>query len=254
MTIQEKINPLSLPETTRRHLASACDALVNAGGADLAALVLYGSAATGRYVPGTSDINLLIILKRATPELLRAMGPHLRQAFRSARLEPLLLTESELSGGADVFPTKFKDIASAHVVLHGDAKLSALTFSREHLRLRVEQELRNLSLRFRRRYAVHAGSSDDLREDITATVAAFASELRHLLDLSGTTLPHGAALAEVFAAASSQLGLPRAALDACAAFHDRPAEKGSSAEDAAVGLLEALSRAAELANALPESK
>ena len=56
--------------------------LINALGTDLVSVVLFGSAAAGRYVKGRSDMNLLIMVSRGRPGAppaaccpLRANGP-----------------------------------------------------------------------------------------------------------------------------------------------------------------------------------
>ena len=41
--------------------------------------ILYGSAARGDYIPGRSDINLMLVVDQLTPKVLRSLGPRIRR-------------------------------------------------------------------------------------------------------------------------------------------------------------------------------
>ena len=45
--------------------------------------VLYGSAARGDFVPGWSDINLLVVAEALSPEVLRGLGRSLGEWRKS---------------------------------------------------------------------------------------------------------------------------------------------------------------------------
>src|SRR5258708_26597152 len=93
--------------------------LVRAAGKNLAGLILYGGLARGRFRPGKSDINVVVLLHDASAAGLAAIAPALRTARRAADVSPLILTPAEVQPAAVVFPTKFLDIKNYHVVLHG---------------------------------------------------------------------------------------------------------------------------------------
>src|SRR5215216_8001464 len=70
-------------------------------GANLASVVLYGSAAAGDHIELRSDYNLLIALQRITPEDLRQAQPPMRVLQRLGHPLPVYFSVSELRGAAD---------------------------------------------------------------------------------------------------------------------------------------------------------
>ena len=133
----------ALDELKTELIAAASDRLVS--------LTLYGSVVRPEHDERTSDIELLVVLDRADATTLRAIAPALRRAWRRARVAPYIVTASELPRLADVFPTKLLDLARHRLVLHGDDVIAGVEVRREHVRLRIEQELRNHLVRLRAR-------------------------------------------------------------------------------------------------------
>ncbi len=211
-------------------------------------LVVFGSLAKGTYRPGESDVNLAIVLDEATPRALRALTDCARAAQRAVRVSPFILERREIARLADVFPVKLADIARARHVLMGDDPFAAIAIDREHLRLRVEQALRNQLLRLRRQ-AVFAG--DEPREIGRAIYGAASSlgvELGALLDVAGVERRAGLALGDVFRDAAAAFDLDRATLDALAEVM-----RGGAIADAPAllsGLLAVLARAVAVADSL----
>lgn len=176
------------------------------GGKSVASVVLYGSAARGEHDPARSDLNVLVALTDSSPRALGRLGPTLRAAWRAHRVRPYLATKDELPRLADVFPVKLLDMQTSHVVLHGKDVLEGIAVGREHLRLRVEQELRNHLLRMRFRI-VQTG--DDLTSTallLERTGRSLRSELFGLLHASGNEVP-SPKRADVFAQAAKAFRL-----------------------------------------------
>src|SRR4051794_4239092 len=88
-------------------------------GANLAALILYGGLARGRFRLGKSDVNVLVLLHDASGAALAPLATPLRAARRAAGVEPMFLTPGEVRAFADNFPTTFLDIQGHHLVLAG---------------------------------------------------------------------------------------------------------------------------------------
>jgi len=158
-----------LPEQVRQLLNGLTDAARQSFGQDLVSLVLFGSAAEGRLRP-TSDLNLLIILKRFERGAVDTFREPLRLAQVAARATAMFVLEPELPLAAEAFAVKFADIARRHCVLHGEDIVAHLTASREARKLRLRQVLMNLTLRLRERYATAS-----LREEQLAIVIAEAA-------------------------------------------------------------------------------
>src|SRR5882724_5145092 len=81
-----------MPETPPA-VAAALDRLKEelgrAAGTNLAGLILYGGLARGRYRPGKSDVNVVVLLRDASAATLTAIAPALRTARRAANVVPL---------------------------------------------------------------------------------------------------------------------------------------------------------------------
>lgn len=116
-----------------------------------AAVVVFGSAVRSDYRPGVSDINVMLALSEGSLDSLLSMGEPLRAAWRRHRVSPYIVQAAEVPRLADAFPMRIADMQRSHVVLQGDDPLAGIEVDPEHLRIRVEQELRNRLIRTRRK-------------------------------------------------------------------------------------------------------
>jgi hypothetical protein len=206
------------PEAVTAALERLRDELTRAAGPNLAGLILYGGLARGRYRPGKSDVNLVVLLHDAGAAALTAVSPALRSAERAVAVEPLLLTPGEVAGFAAAFPTKFLDIKNHHVVLAGADPFAGIEVPREQVRLRVEQELGNLLLRLRRRYVAAGGDAVVLARVLADAARPLAIELATLLYLAGRPAPADDQSANIFEAAATAFALDRDPLARLAAL------------------------------------
>jgi len=246
---------LGLPADVSAALGRLREDLRRAAGTNLKGLLLYGGVARGRYRPGRSDINLVVLLADMSAAALQAIAPALRAAWRAARVEPMLLKPDEVRATTAAFATKFLDIKEHHVVLAGEDPFVGLEVPRELVRLRVEQALRNMMLRLRRRYITIA---DDPAAQVFALVEMarpLALELEALLRLAGKDAPKEDRTAALFEAAAQAFGLDREALARLADLRAReePEEDASAnASDTYQRVLTTLSRAANLVAQMKE--
>jgi hypothetical protein len=119
--------------------------------------ILYGSGARGDFVPGHSDINLMLILDDIRPATLRALGPAFAGWRKESPEPPLLIGRGEWREAADTFPIEITDMRAACRVLRGTDPLAGLVVQPTDLRRAVERELRGKLLRLRQGYAAAAG-------------------------------------------------------------------------------------------------
>lgn len=221
MNTKETLERLSLPDTVKQSLAHLVEDLKRVAGDNLAGVVVYGGVARGSYTEGKSDINLIILLKDAAGPRLDALSPVLKSAWRNIGIDTMILTPGEVKTSADAFPVKFLHIKEFHLVLFGEDYFSSIEVDPEHLRLRLEQELRNLSLRLRKRYIAAASDGIMVARILSEAAAPLAVLLRALLRLSGNAEPQDNSTACAFAAASSAFDLDSEALAMAAAMrHD----------------------------------
>lgn len=196
--------PPSLPEEIQRHLDVFVAAAQTAFGDDLAAAVLFGSAADGQ-LRATSDVNLLLLLKRFTPASADALRGPLRLAHAAIDLQVMFLLESELTQAADAFAVKFADIIARHRVLLGNDPFASLHTSRDAVLRRLRQVLLNQQVRMRERYMLLSLNEEQLAGAIADAAGPLRSAAASLAQLEGKSARPGKQALEAFV---DQLGDP----------------------------------------------
>ena len=109
------------------------DQLKKVYGAQLQAVVLYGSAAAGEHIAKRSDYNVLVIVDELTMDHMRAGAAVARAWGEGGNPPPLTLTSSEWRGSADIFPMEYADILERHRVLFGAPPFDGISVDRRHL-------------------------------------------------------------------------------------------------------------------------
>jgi predicted nucleotidyltransferase len=152
-------------------------------------VILYGSAATGDFVPTQSDYNILIALHKITPKDLRNAHGSVREWHKLGHPVPVYFTVSELHNAADVFPIEFHQMEAARKVLYGEDVLAGLKISDTFLRHQVEYELRSKLILLRRQYIPASESVEGLKTLMAESLASFAALFRAVLLLSSIDPP-----------------------------------------------------------------
>jgi predicted nucleotidyltransferase len=171
----------------------------------LLSLYLYGSAVTGEYLPGRSDLNLLFLLRRVEVETLEELQKPLRRWRKQGVGFSLILDPEDLARSLDSFPLEFLEIKIAHRLLSGEDQVSGLVIDPGALRLQCEREIKGKLIQLQRGYlelgADRAGRETLFRESIKAVVIV----MRAMLWQEGVEplpLPSG----EVIAGIEAKLG------------------------------------------------
>jgi hypothetical protein len=153
------------------------------------AAILYGSAAAGDFVGGTSNYNVLLVFDRLGPSELAALSkPSLRWA-KAGNRPPLLFTRGELASSAVVFPIELLDMQQSHRILHGEDVLANIIVQPEHLRLQLERELKVHLLRLREGYLLAGGKPRPVADVLTSSIAGFLVLFRAALRLFQEDVP-----------------------------------------------------------------
>jgi hypothetical protein len=154
-------------------------------GADLRAVVLYGSAARGEHIARRSDVNVLVIADSLTMAHLREEAAVARAWAESGNPPPLTMTTAEWRGSADIFPMEYADVLERHQVLHGTLPLDGVAVSPHDLRLQVEQEAMGKLLRLRREILAAGGDRKRLADLISRSLSAVMVVFRGVERLNG---------------------------------------------------------------------
>lgn len=213
-------NLADFPESVRKGLERFCHRLQDTLGDRLESIIVYGELAKNeQYQPRTSRANALVVVKEVSVEILDRIAAPARRGARDFRLAAMVLSENELRSSTDVFPVKFLDMQEHHLVLWGRDVFAELPISRNHIRLRCEQEIKNLMLRLRSFYLGRAHRMKLVEHTLTSTVSSFLSSLRALLVLKTGEAPVlKAAIAE---AAAEELQLDGKVLQEILALEGR---------------------------------
>ncbi|MES2739844.1 MAG: hypothetical protein V4754_02655 [Pseudomonadota bacterium] len=164
------------------HLEAFVAAAQHAFQDDLCAIVLYGSAADGQ-MRATSDVNLLLLLRRFAPGAADALRESMLVAHAAIDLQVMFLLEAELPAAMEAFAVKFSDIIDRHRVLYGPDPFVGLHTARGALLLRLNQVLLNQQLRMRERYVLVSLREEQLVPaiaDAAGPLRAAAASLAHL--------------------------------------------------------------------------
>jgi predicted nucleotidyltransferase len=166
--------------------------------------VLYGSAARGDYVPGRSDINLMLVVDELSPRVLRSLGRGFTAWRKAGREPPLVLSRAEWNRATDAFPIEITDMQTAYRVLRGADPLHGVRVDRADLRKALEREFRGKLLRLRQGYATYAPDPAALGGLALQSAATILVLLRGLLTLIGKPVSNDSL--ELAAAAAAAVG------------------------------------------------
>ncbi len=149
-----------LPGETQKLLQAYTKVVKGIFGDQLEGLLLYGSAVRGEFLPGRSNVNILLLVTSYDSALLKQYSALHRKWSKEQILVPLFLTEEELRVSAAVFPLEFLEIQEQHQVLGGRDPFVGFQVPTDRLREAVVQGLTSNLLRLRQRY-VEGGGTDD---------------------------------------------------------------------------------------------
>lgn len=167
------------------YLNSFSEGLAETLGSKLVSIVAYGAAV--REAGGVP--SLMVVVESVDPGLLGQIGERLTQARKQGPLALMILTEAELAQSTDVFPIKFLGIQRLHKILHGKDVVDGLKVQTTHLRLRCEQELKNLALRLRQQYLQRAQFVDSLMTTLVGARVVLLDNLGILAELKDKGVP-----------------------------------------------------------------
>jgi hypothetical protein len=163
--------------------------LKDAAGSNLLSAILYGSAATGEFHAGHSDLNILCIMQTLGREDLSKLHGASAWWAKKGHPAPLFFTLNELHHSADIFAIELLDIKAAHRLLYGEDAVASLDIPMDRHRLQVERELRNNTLRLRQHYLRHPADNRKTLELMTSSISSFAALFRHALIALGEDPP-----------------------------------------------------------------
>ena len=164
-----------------KELVELIERLKNSAGPNLKSVVLYGSAVTGEFTAGRSDLNVLCIVECSGAGELETLRPAVAWWIKQGQAPPLVFTIDELHHSADIFAIELLDIVGNHRTLFGDDHFLNFEVPTWLHRLQVERELRTNWVRLRRALLAAPGKKRDSLALMTNSISSFATLFRHAL-------------------------------------------------------------------------
>lgn len=158
-------------------------------GAELRAVVLYGSAAAGEHLPKKSDYNILVLVDSLAADRLRAASAAVKAWSDAGNPPPLTLTLEEWRGSADIFPIEYADLLERHRLLFGQLPTD-VRVDPEHLRLELEHEAMGTLLQLRRGALAAADDTKAQLQLLEGSASTVMVVFRAVLRLRGEQPPN----------------------------------------------------------------
>jgi hypothetical protein len=179
-----------VPKDPEEILPGIIDEYKGLFGEDLISIILYGSAASGDYIAGKSDINFMMVLSESGIDLIdQAFGLIAKWKKRKVAT-PLFLTEAYIKTSLDVFPIEYLNFQNNHTLIYGEDILKDLSFDRDFLRLQCEREVKGKLLLLREAFLETRGKGKDVQQVMAGSLGALVAIFGALLHLRGKALPH----------------------------------------------------------------
>lgn len=175
MTQTPKHPKAIVPELVSNYKDCYGDALVS--------VIIYGSAASGDYVPGASDINLMVVLSDDGIDALEKALDLVSKWRKRGVGTPLFLSEAYVHNSLDVFPIEYLNFQNSYDVVYGKDILADLQFDPKHLRLQCEREIKGKLLLLREGFLEADGKDKHVRALLSDSLHALVAIFNGLLFL-----------------------------------------------------------------------
>ena len=181
--------PVRLRPVTRSALERYVATLRGLFAENLVSVALYGSAARDDYVPGVSDINVLVVLQDAHIKQVKKAADISRQMRDKHTIEPRFMSLEMIKDASDVLPMAFLDMQEHYILLYGQDVLKGVVIERGNLRGQVEYQLRFILLRMRNLYLFSSHDQVLMTRQLTSSFTNFLHLLKSLFRLHGEEPP-----------------------------------------------------------------
>jgi len=181
-----------LPDDTQQLLRGYVTDVVKTYGNVLESVLLYGSAVRQEFLPGRSNLNLLLFLSSYDVALLKRYTAIHKRWSKEQIVAPLFLTNDDLQASAIVFPLEFLDIYECHRVLYGRDPFVGFKVETTYLPGEILQSLRGNLLRLRQRFVEGGGTVEAAAILLPLSITALLPVLRGVQRvLERPVLSHG---------------------------------------------------------------
>jgi hypothetical protein len=180
-----------MDDRVKNNIDEFVNRLREAATTNVESIILFGSAASGDFHPGLSNLNLLCILRDCSFVSLQALAPVAKWWEKRKQPPPLCMTRKELERSTDVFTIELLDMQQHHRVLFGEDVVQGLRISLHVHRVQVEYELREKLILLRQQILLTDGNNSRLWDLLLRSVPSFGTLFRHALIALGDSSQTG---------------------------------------------------------------
>ncbi|MGC9326906.1 MAG: hypothetical protein ACP5I1_04670 [Candidatus Hinthialibacter sp.] len=179
-----------IPENVRSTIEEYFTKFINVLPEKIDSIYLYGSVITEDFRPEQSDVNSLVLFDSFGSEEISALRPVVRGGLKKRIIAPLCLSVENFLRSADVFPLEFIEIKDKHLLAYGDCDhVNELVIPREHLRAKIEEQIKGKLIRLRQVYLEHQGLDRELADILVEAQRQLFPVFRNLLRFLGMESP-----------------------------------------------------------------
>ena len=183
------LNTEKLQPEVRKKFIPYLEKMLDMYGENLISVIVYGSAASGGYIKGVSDINSAFIFRELNFPVLKKGLRNISRGISDSIAAPLYLTREYISSSLDVFPIEFMDMKEKHVLLYGENIMSSMDIKGEHIRLFCEQQVKGKLVRIRQAYLEVGLSKKGMISLMTEALNTLIPVFRNLIRIKGGVPP-----------------------------------------------------------------
>jgi hypothetical protein len=156
---------------------------------NLESISVIGSALTDDFRPGTSDINVVLVLGKEDIGSLNVLASMVKQMRRARISPPVIMTAEYIERSKDVFGIELLDFQMTHKTILGRDPFVNLHFNKHHVRLQCERELKATLVRLRQGYISSSANKRIVEDILVSAVRGLAPLLRSVLWLKDIERP-----------------------------------------------------------------
>ena len=167
-----------LPEETQKLLRSYVKDVTKVYGSELEGIILYGSAVRGEFLPGRSNLNLLLVMSSYDLATLKQYDTLHKRWSKDQVVVPLFLTVDDIQSASKAFPLEYQDIHDCRRLLWGQDPFVGLKIDTRYLAAEVLQALRGNLLRLRQRLVEGRSTEEAITILLALSMTALLPTLR----------------------------------------------------------------------------
>ncbi|MBN2328300.1 MAG: hypothetical protein JXR73_14225 [Candidatus Omnitrophica bacterium] len=180
----------AVPESVRSTIKDYFSKFINIFPDKIDSIYLYGSVITEDFRPEQSDVNSMVLFDSFESKEIGALRSVVRGGLKKRIIAPLCLSVETFRRSADVFPLEFIEIKDKHLCLYGDCDhVNELDIPREHLRAKIEEQIKGKLIRLRQVYMEHQGLDRELADVLVEAQRQLFPVFRNLLRFLGMDSP-----------------------------------------------------------------